>query len=72
MTRSEYLQWCKDRAIEYVKAGDVSQAFASFSSDMGKHPETAEHAALLLGSQLLFAGHLNTVVEMEKWILGFN
>lgn len=72
MTRSEHLQWCKDRAMEYVNIGDLTQAFASFSSDMTKHPETANHSALQLGSMLLFGGHLQTANEMQKWIEGFN
>lgn len=72
MTRTEHLQWCKDRAIEYAKAGDTQQAFASFGSDMAKHPETATHSALHLGFSLFFAGHLNSATEMEKWINGFN
>ncbi len=72
MDRTEHLQWCKDRALEYVEAGDMQQAFASFSSDMSKHPDTANHAALQLGTALFSGGHLNTKVEMEKWINGFN
>jgi len=72
MTRNEHLQWCKDRAMEYVSIEDTKQAFASFSSDMSKHPETAQHSALQLGAMLFFGGHLNTVAEMRKWIEGFN
>ena len=72
MDRMEHLQWCKDRAMEYVKAGDLSQAFASFSSDMSKHEETAKHSALMSGLQLMFSGNLSTASDMKKWILGFN
>jgi len=72
MDRAEHLQWCKDRALEYIKTGDPNGAFASFSSDMSKHSETANHSALKLGSMLFFGGHLNTVSKMEKWIEGFN
>jgi len=70
--RTEHLQWCKNRAMEYVKMSDLSQAFASFSSDMSKHEETAGHPALILGSQLMFSGNLSTAADMEKWINGFN
>jgi len=72
MDREEHLQWCKDRAMEYVKTGDLTQAFASFSSDMSKHKETKDHAALHLGTQLMFSGRLSTPESMEEWILGFN
>ena len=72
MTRAEHLQWCKDRALEYVDAGDLAQAWASMVSDLNKHTETANHGALELGSMLFFAGHLSSPDEMRKFILGFN
>ena len=40
MNRSEHLQWCKDRALEYVNAGDNQQAMTSMISDLRKHDET--------------------------------
>lgn len=72
MDRTEHLQWCKDRALEYVGTGDLKNAFASFVSDMGKHDETHGHAGLGLGSTLMFGGHLKTAEDMEHWINGFN
>ncbi len=71
MNRAEHLQWCKDRALVYVDSNDLDQAFASFSSDMEKHPETEKHSALELGAMLLFGGHLDTPGKMRKWIVGF-
>lgn len=71
-TREEHLEWCKQRAIEYVKAGDNRSAFASFQSDMTKHPETDGHMALEMGTMLLVGGHLSTAKQMEDWITGFN
>ncbi len=72
MTRNEHLQWCKDRAVEYVNMGDCDQAKASFMSDMRKHPETQNHPALQLGAMLMFGGQMDTLLETKKWILGFN
>ena len=72
MTRNEHLQWCKDRAMEYVNDGDLSQAFASFNSDITKHLETINHSALKIGFMLFFNDHLGTAAKMEKWIQGFN
>jgi len=72
MDRIEHLQWCKDRAIEFVDKGDIKQAFASFMSDMNKHPETADHIALQMGAMLLMSGLLSTPHQMSNWILGFN
>ena len=71
MTYSEHLQWCKERALEYCDMDDIG-AWASFVSDMKKHPETANHSALELGMMMLMAGHLSTPDKMRKFILGFN
>lgn len=70
--RQEHLDWCKQRAMEYIDAGDLRGVFASFLSDMGKHPELENHAALPLGTMLLMGGHLSTPAQMKDWITGFN
>lgn len=70
--RAKHLQWCKERALEYVDKGDVSQAYASFVSDMGKHESTANHPAMELGHIQLFSGMLSTPAQMRSWIEGFN
>lgn len=72
MERSEHLQWCKDRANEYVQNGDVKEAFASFQSDMSKHEGTANHKALDLGLMLLLSGNLSDAQQMTHWIDGFD
>lgn len=72
MDRGEHLVWCKKRALEYVDHGDVKNAWASFMSDMRKHPDTASHSALELGHMLFMSGQLNSPVEMRKFIEGFN
>lgn len=73
MNRSEHLQWSKDRAIEILdRSGDLGEAYASFCSDMDKHPDTAGHSAISLGLMLMLGGHINTVDEMKKYINGFN
>ena len=71
-TRAEHLAWCKQRALQYVEAGDVAQAYASMASDMGKHSETRDHPAILLGMQLMMIGDLSTPDKMRKFIEGFN
>ena len=72
MNRAEHLQWCKDRANQYVDNGDTSEAFASFTSDMTKHKETAKHIALQLGISLYISGNLSAPSQMKDWINGFN
>lgn len=72
MDRSEHLQWCKDRAMEYLGNGDPKNAIDSFMSDMSKHPETENHTALELMTMMMFGGLLEGTPEVEKFILGFN
>ena len=72
MDRSEHLEWCKKRANEYINDGDITGAYASMSSDLQKHPETANHPAVGLGVALMMGGHLSTSDEMQKFIDGFN
>lgn len=71
-TRAEHLTWCKQRALEYVDAGDLQQAFASMASDLDKHPETQGHSGAGLGIALMMGGHLSSPQQMRKWIEGFN
>ncbi len=72
MNRQEHLAWAKRRALEYVNAGDVNNAWASMRSDLGKHPETNSTAAILLGDMQLIGGFLKTPEAMRKFIEGFN
>ncbi len=69
MTREEHLDWCKQRAREYLKHGDVPNAVTSMMSDMSKHPETAIHPALsMLGLMAAQGG----IEDARRYIEGFN
>lgn len=74
MTRAGHLQWCKDRALEYVTKGDNPSALSSMLSDLGKHPETqsAVESCGSLGTMMLISGHLNEPHQMREFINGFN
>jgi hypothetical protein len=72
VTRAEHLAWCKERAMQYVDAGDVTQALASLMSDLRKHPGTENHMAIELGMMLAMGGHLDTAQQMREWIEGCN
>lgn len=72
MTREEHLEWCKQRALEYVEAGDATGALASMISDLSKHPETEDHAGIQLGAMLMLAGRLLEKAQVEKFIRDFN
>lgn len=66
MNRAEHLEWCKQRAREYLASGDWANAIASMCSDLGKHPETAksrEVACLLT---------VRDVPSARKFVEGFN
>jgi hypothetical protein len=74
-TRQEHLQWCKDRAMEYVNHGDLLQAVTSMMSDLDKHPDTkckpggALSMLGLMAAQQAQSGDRDGVV---RYIQGFN
>jgi len=72
MTRAEHLQWCKDRAMEYINNGDIQQGVTSMLSDLTKHQETKKHAGIELGTRLMMIGQLNTTLDAERFINGFH
>jgi hypothetical protein len=58
--------------LEYVAPGDMASAFASMTSDLGKHEQTENHAGIQLGMMMLMGGRLSTAREMREFIEGFN
>lgn len=72
MDRTEHVQWCKQRALEYVDSGDFDEAMASMCSDLGKHPDTVGHAGIPMGIAMMTSGQLDSDHEMRKFINGFN
>ncbi len=72
MNREEHLEWCKERAMEYVDSGDLQDAWASMASNLGKHDGTKDHPAIMLGMMMLMGGNLSTAKKMKQFILGFN
>lgn len=69
-TLREHLDYCKARALDYVDQGDVAQAYASLTSDLGKHPETntADYAIVLrLGMPAVLD---DDAAEMRRFIEG--
>ena len=72
MNRAEHIQWAKKRALQYVEHGQISEAYTSFVSDLGKHQETCGHPAIRLGMMLMMGGHLSTAHQMTEFINGTN
>ncbi|UOQ96645.1 hypothetical protein MUN81_15520 [Hymenobacter sp. 5317J-9] len=70
MTRAQHLQWAKTRALEYLDAGNLTDAWASFVSDLGKHPETAGNSTIELGMLEMMMGGLNTAAKLRHHIEG--
>src|SRR5215208_3240733 len=79
-TREDHLAWCKARALTELNApGQTDEqacqnAFASMSSDLRKHEETAQHVGIELGFMLMFSGQKERCDReaMRKFIEGFN
>lgn len=76
MTREEHIKWCKERALHelefYGPIDGPRHACISIMSDLGKHPETVNHAGIKLTSMLMLGGHLQTKEEVIRHIEGFN
>ena len=70
-TRAEHLQFCKDRALAYLKSGDVNNALTSMFSDLEKHPETKGHAGIAIGVGLMVIGALSSEHDAKRFIEGF-
>jgi len=70
MNRAEHLQWCKDRALEYVDIGDFQQAVGSICSDLRKHPDTEASAQIAFPLGMMAVN--GSAADMRKFINGFN
>jgi hypothetical protein len=71
ISAEEHLAWCKARALEFVDENKLNEAWMSMTSDLGKHPDTKDHPAILLGNMLRDNGHLNTQYVMREFIEDF-
>jgi hypothetical protein len=70
-TREEHLEWCKQRAREYLARNELTNAVTSMLSDLQKHPGMAfKPGALdLLGMHAIMSGDAH---EVSRFIEGFN
>ncbi len=68
----EYIRQSKARAFEYLDLGLESQALASLMSDLKANPETENHLGIMLASELVLAGSLNTLEKVKDFIGGLN
>jgi hypothetical protein len=67
--RLERLEWCKQRAREYLNAGDVRNAICSMIGDLQTYDVgTKNEAIMALG--IMIATNQDEV-EARRWIEGF-
>jgi anti-sigma regulatory factor (Ser/Thr protein kinase) len=72
ITRDEYLESCKKRALEYLDAGDIEHAFTEMTNNLSHHAELKNHPGITIGIQfLLLPGWIRNPVEVRRWIVGF-
>jgi hypothetical protein len=69
-TRAEHLWWCKDRALEYWRIGDLDNACASMISDLSKHEETKDYHPYLLSLGMIYVMQRD-YDGVRRWIEGF-
>jgi hypothetical protein len=69
-TRDEHLEWCKERAMDYLNTGDVANAIASMMSDLSKH-EDFKAIAEKIGPLGLFYAMNNDYDGAKRFIEGF-
>lgn len=72
MNRKEHLEWCKERAREYLNQGDVVNGIASMLSDMNKHEETQLDADGILSRLGMMCVMNNDIDGARRFIEGFN
>jgi hypothetical protein len=72
LTRAEHLQWCKDRALEYVELGDLETAILSMQSDIKKHPETTLEQSIEVALLQILFSQPRTAANVRHWIQSFN
>lgn len=58
-TRSEHLEWCINRAMEYINRDQISEAYSSIISDLHKHPETISAFGTQILLMIMIGGDLN-------------
>jgi SOS response regulatory protein OraA/RecX len=71
MTREEHLAWAKRRALQYLDARDLAEAFTSMASDLSKHPELQKIEKMMSPLGLLYVMN-GDARQLRAWIEGFN
>jgi hypothetical protein len=69
VTRDGHVEWCKQRALEYVEIGDLDEAVSGMLSDLLKHEKNVLNPMLAMTG--LYSVQLGAE-GVKRWINGFN
>ena len=72
MTREKHLEWCKERAREYLDQGDVANGITSMLSDLNQHEETRLDGGSALSSLGMMYVMNNDMAGARRFVEGFN
>jgi len=69
MTREQYIEWSKERALALLTVGRMHEAVASMMMDMRKHPNCGvPHEIHVIG---IFAAAAGNAAVAQAYIEGF-
>ena len=71
LSRDEHLAWAKERALRYLDAGNLADAFASMVSDLDKHADFRQITAAIGPVGMLYVMNRDAR-NLRRWIEGFN
>jgi len=71
-TAKEHLNWCVERATEYANRGDMTNAWASFTSDVRKHEGTEHIGTHELLAMAMFSGLYDDPRKFRDFISGWS
>ena len=70
--REDHIEWCKQRAREYLERGELVDAVGSMLSDMTKHTETNTELLPMMGLVGMQAAGNGDHNGVSRFIEGFN
>lgn len=71
MDRNQYLQWSKDRALQYLNTGDLTNAVASIISDLNQRGYDDTKINFYLANAGLISAMHDDPVGVKRFIDGF-
>ena len=70
-TAKKHLDWCVERAMVYAELGEWPNAWASFGSDVRKHPGTEHIVSHSLLGMAMVSGLYDTPTAFRRFISGW-